>query len=340
MKKIYLFITLVLVMMMTACGTKTTEQPAAQGSDNPTVETEASQDEEAAASEATEMQDTDQPSQPESATATSYPLTLTDKFGKTVNISEKPNKVISFSPEDVEIMYALGVGNLLVGRSTYCDYPEAVLSVADMGDLFNFNVESVVAAQPDLVLLSSMADESLIQSLNEKGLTVLSLDMDATLDGTYSYISTLGRIFDVQEAAETLSSDMKTEIAAINDKVKSLDKPAMYFVVGVGEYDSGATGDTFINNMIELAGGVNIAADGTGWMYSVEQIVEKDPDMLICSMFYDTKAQIQGAEGYKDLRAVKNGSIYEVDENLFFRQGPRIVEGIRVLAEILHPDAF
>lgn len=271
---------------------------------------------------------------------TQYPLTVTDKFGKEVVIEAKPQRVISFSPEDVEILYTLGAGGALVGRSTYCDYPEEALAVEDMGDLFNFNVENVVAATPDLVLLSSMADESLVQSLNEKGLNVLVMDLDTTLEGTYAYILTLGQIFDVQAEAEALIEDMKARIQAVNDQVKELEKPAVYFAVSVGEYDSAATGDTFIDDMITLAGGENIAADGVGWMYTVEQVVEKDPDLLICSKLYDFKAQIQAAEGYKDLRAVKDGEIYEVDENIFYRQGPRIVEAVETLAKIFHPEAF
>ncbi len=273
-------------------------------------------------------------------TQTQFPLTVTDKFGKEVVIESRPQRVISFSPEDVEILYTLGAADALIGRSTYCDYPEEALAVQDMGDLFNFNVETVVAATPDLVLLSSMADESLVQSLNEKGLNVLVMDMDTTLEGTYAYIQTLGLIFDVQVEAADLVTDMKARIQTVNDKVRDLEKPAVYFAVSVGEFDSAATGDTFINGMIELAGGENIAADGTGWMYTVEQVVEKDPDLLICSKLYDFKAQIQAAEGYKELRAVKEDQIYEVDENIFYRQGPRIVEAVETLAKIFHPEAF
>lgn len=267
-------------------------------------------------------------------------VSIVDKFGTEIVIKQIPEKVICFSPEFVEIMVALGVGNTLIGRSSYSDYPAEVLSVPDMGDLFNLNLETIVEAKPDLILLSSMADEAMVKSLTDQGLQVVTLDADTNVEGVYTYINTLGTIFRVDEQANKMVEDMKAQISEIQSKVEGLEKPSVYFIVSAGEYTSTATPDTFINGLMELAGGENIASDGSNWMYSVEKIIEKDPEIMICSNLWDTKNTVMGLEGYKDLTAVKEGRLYEVDENIFYRQGPRLVEAIQALAEIFHPEAM
>lgn len=269
-----------------------------------------------------------------------YPLTITDKFKNKITINQTPTKVISFSPELVEIMYALDLEDQLIGRSIYCDYPEETISIPDMGDLFNLNIELMVETNPDLILLSSMAEEEVVKTLQEQGLTVLVLDSDTSVDGTYEYIQTIGRIFNKEESANNLINNMKQDIENIYDKTKKLEKPTAYFIIGYGEYDSTATGDTFIGELIEIAGAENAAADGSNWMYSIEQLIEKDPNILICSKYFDSKNQIMNLEGYKELTAVKEGRLYEVDENIFYRQGPRMVEAIELLAKLFHPEVF
>lgn len=269
-----------------------------------------------------------------------YPMTITDKFGNGITISEQPKRVISFSPELVEIMYELDIDNTLIGRSIYCDYPEEAKNIPDMGDLFNINIESIVESNPDLILLSSMAGEEIVKALQDQGLTVLILDFDTTVEGTYEYIQAIGKVFNIEARSNTLINRMKQDVQSIIEKIQDLNKPSAYFIIGFGEYDSTATGDTYIGELMEMAGGINAASDGSNWMYSIEQLVDKDPYILICSKYYDSKNQIMSLDGYRELTAVKENRLYEVDENIFYRQGPRMVEAIRILAQLFHPEAF
>lgn len=268
---------------------------------------------------------------------TVYPLTITDKFGKNITLEKQPQRVVSFSPELVEIIFALDSGDQLIGRSQYCNYPEGALEIETMGDLFNLNVETLVASNPDLVLLSSMASEEAVTTLQNKGLTVLALDEDTNVDGTYGYIESVGEILNQNLAAENLIQEMQQKVSQIEKQVAGLDKPTVYFVVSAGEYDSTATGDTFIGQLIAMAGGDNIAADGQNWQYSLETLLEKDPQIILCSANYGMKAILENTAGYKDLTAVKEGRVYEVDEDLFYRQGPRLPEALQTLADIFHP---
>ena len=125
------------------------------------------------------------------------------------------------------------------------------------------------------------------------------------------------------------------------EKVKDVSRPRVYYVVGFGEAgDFTAGGDTFIGTIIEMAGGDNVAKDLQGWQYSLEKLIEQDPDIIICSKYYDAKAGIEQAQGYKDLRAVKEGRLLEIDNNLLDRQGPRLADGLEELAKLIHPELF
>ena len=134
---------------------------------------------------------------------------------------------------------------------------------------------------------------------------------------------------------------MKAKIASVTDKLKDATKVSVYYVVGYGEYgDYTATGDTFMGKMIELAGGDNIAKNETGWVYSKEALIDKDPSLIFCSDQWDTKAGFTSGAGYSDLTAVKEDKVFEVDESLMTRQGPRVADALEELAKLIHPDLF
>jgi len=130
---------------------------------------------------------------------------------------------------------------------------------------------------------------------------------------------------------------MKDTVSRVQKAVEGKEKPSVYYIVGYGEYgDYTATGETFISSVIEMAGGSNIAADTTGWIYSLEKLVEKDPDIIVGSQA--AKEYFEQTNGYKDLTAVKEGRIYAIDVNLLERQGPRLAEGLKLLYEIFHSE--
>ncbi|VDN46559.1 ABC transporter substrate-binding protein [Petrocella atlantisensis] len=270
-----------------------------------------------------------------------YPMTIMDKYGDSVVIEAAPDTLMSLSPEITEIIFALNAGDLMIGRSTYCDYPIETEEIQDFGTLFDLNIESIVEANPDVLFLSSMASEELASNLKNQGITVVILDKDSTLEGTYEYFQIVGQIINRSDEAKVLEEKVGEQIEAVKVAVDGLTPPTVYYVVHAAEgVDTTATGETFIHDMITLAGGDNVAKDGSDWMYSLEKIVEKNPYIMLCSKYWDTKASIVTLEGYKDLEAIKEDRLYEVDENMIVRQGPRIGEAIEVMARIFHPEAF
>ncbi|MCH4887333.1 ABC transporter substrate-binding protein [Acidaminobacter sp. JC074] len=270
-----------------------------------------------------------------------YPVSLTDGMGREVTIESEPMTVVSLAPSMTELVYALGLGDRLVGRTDYCNFPEAALEVDSIGSLREPNLEAIIALNPDLVLMSTHASEEVLAKLDEAGLTVAILFAQENFDGAYEIIDQAGMIFNVEENATALVDTMKADVAAVLEAVKDVEKKTVYYVVGFGEWgDYTATGDTFIHEMLEMAGGTNIAADGEGWSYNLESIILADPEYVICSQVGDTKTILSETEGYMELTAVKDGKLVEINQDLLSRQGPRLAEGLKAIAELLHPELF
>lgn len=272
---------------------------------------------------------------------TVYPLTIEDSLGNTVVFEEKPERIVSVAPSITETIFALGAEGLLVGRTDYCDYPAAVSGIQSVGTLKEPNIEKIVELEADLVIASTHFSEDVYDKLNELGIKVVVLNPNDSFQGVFSVIESLGKILNQNENANELNTVMKETIAEVEEKVSGLAAPSVYYVVGYGEFgDYTAGGGTFISEMIKMANGENIADDVEGWSYSLEKIVEHDPEMIIVSQYYETKAGLVEANGYKELSAVKAGNVFEIDSNMIDRQGPRIAEGFKALAELIHPDAF
>ena len=270
-----------------------------------------------------------------------YPVTFTDGMGREVTIESEPMTIVTMAPSMTETIYALGLGDRLVGRTDYCNYPEAALSVDSIGSLREPNLEAIIALNPDLILMSTHASEEVLAKLDEAGLKTAILTAQESFDGVYEIITQTGTIFNVLDQATELVSTMQADVTTVLELVKDAEKKSVYYVVGFGEYgDYTATGDTFIHEMLEMAGGTNIAADGESWSYNLETIIEKDPDYIICSELNDTKGTLEQTEGYMELTAIKEGRLVEINQDLLSRQGPRLAEGLKAIAQLLHPELF
>jgi len=275
----------------------------------------------------------------EAVAKTQYPITVTDSDGKEVIIDSKPMKIISMAPNITEMIYKLGLESKLIGRTNYCDYPEAVANIEMVGSLREPDIEKIISLEPDIVIASTHFNEESEKQLTDLGVKVIVLYEEYDVEGIYTIIETLGTIFNSKDRAAEVASEMKTSVEATKAAVINLEEPSVYYVVGFGEYgDYTPGGDTFVGQLITLAGGNNIAKEVSGWSYTLESLVEADPDIIIIDN--DMKDSFIIAENYKDLTAVKNNQVYGIDKNTIERQGYRNAEGLRTLAEIIHPEAF
>ena len=269
-----------------------------------------------------------------------YPLTLTGTDGTEITIDEEPEKIVSMGPNMTEILYAIGAGDKLVGRTDYCDYPAEVSKVESVGSISNADIEKILSLEPDLVLASTHFSDDAIKQLDDAGVPVLYLYDESDMNGVYDMIGLVGKAVNCTEKAEETIEEMQTKMDYVSDRLANADEnPTVYYVVGYGEYgDYTAGGDTFVNGILTAAGGDNIASDVEGWSYSTETLLEKDPEYVILSEY--NEEGFCTTDPYTELSAVKNGFVKTIDTNMLDRQGPRNADAVVELAQMLHPECF
>jgi iron complex transport system substrate-binding protein len=267
-----------------------------------------------------------------------FPAVVTDDAGRKVTIAEEPQRIVSLAPANTEIVAALGDLDKLVGVTTYCDYPAEVTELPKVGDFMQPNIEAIAALDPDLVLVTTGVQGEIIEQLEALGASVVAIDPQ-TVDELYTSIRTVGATIGALPAAEDLVGSMQIQIDDISETVESAPVTCFLeiaqdplFTVGSG---------TLLNELIERAGGENVVTQEGYVAYSVEQLVAADPAVYLATKgSMSAPADISGRPGYENLRAVKEGKVFLLDDNLVSRPGPRIVEGIKQIAEALHPEAF
>jgi len=267
---------------------------------------------------------------------------IIDIMGKKVTIEKKPERIVSLTPAGTEILFALGVGDKLVGVDAYSDYPEEAKNLEKVGDFNGPNVEKILGLKPDLVIAGNKLQEKAIEQLEQLQVTTVAVE-SSTYGEIYSSIELVGKIIGEPEKATELLNSMKEKEETVTDKVKDAPKPTVYYVMSYGEAGNWTSGPgSFINDIIELAGGDCITKDGgAAWMnYNLEDLIERDPDILLVSSDIGDLESLKKENGYKDLKAVKEGRVYQVDSGLITRPGPRINDGLEMVARILHPDLF
>ncbi len=269
---------------------------------------------------------------------TVYPFNFTDSYGNVVTLEAEPERIVSVAPNMTEMLFELGVGDKVVGRTDYCDYPEEALNVDSVGAIDKPDLEKIISLEPDVVIATTFTEEG-ISKLKAAGIPVIVLHEEGTVNGVYVMIEDMGQIINKNQEAQALITEMKTSFADVHSKVADLPKPTVYYVVGYGEYgDYTAGGDTFVGGLLELAGGDNIAKDISGWNISLEKLIESDPEIIVLSEWI--KDDFVNAPNYCELSAVKNGKVYTMDVNMLERQGYRNAQGVLELAKIFHPEAF
>lgn len=274
----------------------------------------------------------------ESPATAAFPVTVTDDAGRSVTIEAEPERIVSLAPANTEIVAALGAIDRLVGVTTFCDYPPEVAEIEKVGDFVGPNLEAIAALDPDLVLVTTGVQAEVIAQLEALGAAVVAVDPQ-TIDALYTSIGTVGTAIGETAAADDMVSSMRIQIDAIGEEVESAPVRCFLeiaqdplFTVGSG---------TLLNDVIEHAGGENVVTEEGYVAYSVEQLVAADPDVYLSTLgSMSAPSDITGRPGYENLSAVAGGRVYLLDDNLVSRPGPRIVEGVRQIAEVLHPDVF
>ena len=316
-----LLVTFLMGLLLVGCGSKNQGDQTAP-STSPEVSAEAT-------------------SQPEQTADEAFNVTITDSTGTEITLTKKPERIVSLAPSTTEILCALGLEDKMVGRTKYCNYPESITALPEVGGTSNPNVEAIVDLNPDLVVGATHVSEEVIGKLREVGINVAFLNEQENFEGTYSAIEKVGMLTGTDEKAAEVVAEMKQKVADLETALQGLnltELPKVYYATGFGEGDYGAGGDTFIGEIIHLAGATNIAQEISGWSISKEQIADGDPDIIIVPSGVNMAADMATTDFYKDLRAVKEGKVYEIDGDSISRQGPRVADALVEMAQKIHPE--
>ncbi|MBW5448021.1 ABC transporter substrate-binding protein [Cohnella sp. CFH 77786] len=275
---------------------------------------------------------------------TAYPLTVKDASGAEFKFEKAPERIVSTSSSETEILFALGLGDRIVGVSDYDNYPEAAKSKPKMGGVTEPNAEAILAAQADLVVSGISIKETALEGLRKLGLNVFRTN-PKKVDDVLNNILLFGQINDKQAEAEALVAKMKDDIRKVTEAaatVKPEDKKKVYiefspgWTVGKGE---------FMDELITLAGGVNIASDMEGWnAINEEKVIADNPDVIFYTLNITDQASgkkledlIRSRAGWDKIKAIADNRMVGLDGDILSRPGPRITEALLQISNGIYP---
>ena len=272
-------------------------------------------------------------------------ITVTDMTGREITLEGPAARIVALTASDVEIIYALGAGDLLVGRGEYCDYPAEVLEKPVVKSGTETNLEEILALQPDVVIMATMAQtEDQVNALEEAGVKVIVSDAQ-NLEGVYTAITLIGQVVGKNDEAAALAKEMQDTFAEIQAKAEDTGK-TIYFEVSPLQWGLWAAGKgTFMDELAGICGLTNAFADMTGWgAVSEEQVLEKDPDYIVTTSMYWGEGptpveEILGRAGWDQLKAVQNNQIFNADSNEITRPGPRLMDAVKALYDFVYGAA-
>lgn len=277
-----------------------------------------------------------------------FPLTITDGANREVTIEEEPETIVSIQASHTEIAFALGIGDKLIGRSDYDNYPEEALKIQSVGGQ-DINAELVLSLLPDMALVTEYHYKNhpeVLDKFEQAGIDVIVIGSATSFEHAYSNIELIGVATGRKAEAEALVADMKKRLKDIEEKAaKHVTGKKKVWVEVSPAPDIFTTGqNTFMHEMLEAIHAMNAAEDHTGWVkLSEEEIVQLNPDVIITTygnQVDDPVAEVLAREGWAEVPAIKNGAVYEVDTGTVTRPGPRLIEGVEILAELIYPEIF
>ena len=246
-------------------------------------------------------------------------------------------RIVSLAPSSTEILYALGVGDRLVGVDQYSDWPPAAKKVPRVGSDLSPSVERILALAPDVVFIATSANaRELPLELERLGIRVVISRVDK-LDDLWRDIELSGDAVGAHDAATALVARLRARVAAVHARVAALPPPRALVVVWADPLTV-VGGHSFVDDAIRAAGGNNIAGDSAQPypQYSVERMLARAPEVIVVGSHAGGPA-LAPLTAHASLPAVRDGRVHAVDGDLLFRPGPRVVDGIELLARLFHP---
>ena len=281
----------------------------------------------------------------------SKPTTMKDREGNEFNVPKEVNTIISTAPSNTEVLVALGLADKLVAVDKYSADVEGVSEDIPKIDFRNPDAEAIIALNPDIVIASGhnkAGDEDPFALIKEAGIPVAYIPSSYSIDGIYGDIEFIANLTGTEKEGEELINSMKEDvesIKAIGDTIT--DKKSVYFEIGAGSGLYTFGNETFLNEMIETIGATNIFGDESSWItVTPEAVIDANPDVILANSPGTNEAgltaveDIVSREGWDTVTAVKNGDVYQIDQNSSSRASQNIIKALKEMAKAVYPDEY
>lgn len=271
---------------------------------------------------------------------TIYPFKFTDDSGKELVLDKAPDKVASGSPAITEMIFAIKANDKLVGVTQFCDFPEEAKRIDITGDYNGPSIEKLIEFGANMYITDHISDDQR-KTLEDANIIVVVL-ASKNYNDVFSKILLMGQIFNKNPQADSALIIMKHRESVILNSVKGSKSKRVFYEVWHDPLMTSGHG-SFIDEMIKMLGSENIAGDAESAYaeYSIEKVIEKNPQIyLTANDGMKTAEDIKARPGFDQVDAIKNEHIYFLDANIISRPGPRIVEGLEILAEAIYSEIF
>jgi iron complex transport system substrate-binding protein len=275
-------------------------------------------------------------------------ITLIDGLDREVTLDGPAQRVAGLAPSIVEILFAVGAGDQVVGREEFTNYPEEALEIPSMGGSFGeLNTEAILAVEPDLVIVADLTSAEQVQALEELGLTVFVVANPTDLEDMYNSLRIVATLTGHEAEAEELIESLQVRVQAVVDVISNAaDAPLVFYELDSTDPNAPWTSGpgTFIDTLITMAGGKNLGADFEGaWVQvSAEELIAQNPEIIVLgdSIWGVTPEDVAARPGWDGILAVQNDQVFPFNDDLASRPGPRLVDGLEALAKLIHPELF
>ena len=271
------------------------------------------------------------------------PRTFVDDLDRKLYLAKPPKRIVSLAPSITEILFAIGLDEEIVGVTDFCNYPPAALAKSKVA-YSQPNLEALIALEPQLVLAPpSFLRADLLAKLEQLKIPTFVLE-SKTVEGIFGHIQLLGRMVGRAQEANAYTAAMRKQVASLTERVEGRPRPTLLYVLNSEPLITVGPG-SFIHHLIELAGGRNAAerANAPYPRLTMEEVLTQNPDILLFPIGeYEgiPQAEQDRWKRWDTLRAVQKGKLFQVQSDLLNRPGPRVIEGLRHLVTLLHPDVF
>jgi iron complex transport system substrate-binding protein len=258
-------------------------------------------------------------------------ITIVDDLQTSVTLAATPQRIVSLTPNTTEIVYYIGLGKELVGRSNYCNYPPEVSNVVSVGDPMSLSIEKIIELKPDLVVANRMIPIEIIEKLRSLGLTVAAFD-PLSVDGVIDTINRMSMLCQVPTNTDQLIADLVTYKKPLGDKtvyIEIWNEPPTTF----GK-------NTFGSDLVKWVGAINLGdqLEGAYPTTTDEALLKLNPTVVVIpTKNRESVDKFKSRKGFDALEAVKNNKVFAIDEDIISRPGPRIIDAIKELSTFVNP---